>query len=85
MSINDWQAGLEERLYNLFSIIKALPEKTSWCATRMAGCMVFRRSAWPAGGTVCGFAKAVAREREQAFVKIVDFETSLTPAVIATA
>jgi malonyl CoA-acyl carrier protein transacylase len=87
MSIKDWQAGLEERLYSLYSIMKALPEETFLvCATRLGGLHGYsaQGASAPLGGAVSGFAKAVARERENAFVKIVDFETTATPAVIAT-
>ena len=38
MNIQDWQAGLEERLYCLVTIMKALPEETFLvCATRLGG------------------------------------------------
>ena len=86
MSIQDWQTGLEERLYSLYAIMKALPEETFLvCATRLGGLHGYsvEGASAPMGGAVSGFAKAVAHEREQAFVKIVDFEASATPAVIA--
>jgi malonyl CoA-acyl carrier protein transacylase len=87
MSAQDWQAGLEERLYSLYTIMKALPEETFLvCATRLGGLHGYSAegASAPLGGAVSGFAKAVAREREKAFVKIVDFETSVTPTGIAT-
>jgi NAD(P)-dependent dehydrogenase (short-subunit alcohol dehydrogenase family) len=87
MSARDWQTGLEERLYSLYTIMKALPEETFLvCATRLGGLHGYSAegASAPLGGAVSGFAKAVAREREKAFVKIVDFETDATPAVIAT-
>jgi malonyl CoA-acyl carrier protein transacylase len=87
MNIQDWQAGLEERLYCLVAIMKALPEETFLvCATRLGGLHGYsaQGASAPLGGAVSGFAKAVARERERAFVKIVDFETSATPGVIAS-
>ena len=86
MSLQDWQAGLEERLYSLYVIMKMLPEETFLvCATRLGGLHGYsaQGASAPLGGAVSGFAKAVAREREQAFIKVVDFETSATPAVIA--
>ncbi|MGD0879230.1 MAG: SDR family NAD(P)-dependent oxidoreductase, partial [Anaerolineales bacterium] len=86
MDIKDWQASLEERLYSLYVIMKALPEETFLvCATRLGGLHGYsvQGASAPLGGAVSGFAKAVAREREQAFVKIVDFEVSATPEVIA--
>ena len=86
MNIQDWQTGLEDRLYCLFTIMKALPEETFLvCATRLGGLHGFSTegASAPLGGATSGFAKAVAREREQAFVKIVDFETGATAAVIA--
>ena len=87
MSAKDWQTNLEERLYSLYTIMKALPEETFLvCATRMGGLHGYsaQGASAPLGGAACGFAKAVAREREKAFVKIVDFETTVTPAIIAT-
>jgi len=76
MSAKDWQTNLEERLYSLYTIMKALPEETFLvCATRMGGLHGYsaQGASAPLGGAACGFAKAVAREREKAFVKIVDF------------
>ncbi len=87
MTVKDWQSGLEERLYSLYTIMKALPEETFLvCATRLGGLhgYTFEGASAPLGGATSGFAKAVAREREKAFVKIVDFSTCATPGIIAT-
>ncbi len=81
MNIKDWQTGLEERLYSLYTIMKALPEETFLvCATRLGGLHGYSAegASAPLGGATSGFAKAVAREREKAFVKVVDFETGAT-------
>jgi malonyl CoA-acyl carrier protein transacylase len=86
MDVAVWQANLEERLYSLFSIMKALPEEIFLvCATRLGGLHGYSAegASAPMGGAVSGFAKSIAREREKAFVKVVDFETAATPAVIA--
>ena len=86
MHIQDWKTGLEERLYSLCNIMKTLPDETFLvCATRLGGLHGYSAegASAPFGGAVSGFAKAVAREREKAFVKIVDFETGATAAVIA--
>jgi len=86
LNIQDWRAGLEERLYCLVTIMKGLPEETFLvCATRLGGLHGYsaQGASAPFGGAVSGFAKAIARERERAFVKIVDFETSAMPGVIA--
>ncbi len=87
MNIKDWQTGLEERLYSLYTIMKALPEKAFLvCATRLGGMHGYSTegASAPLGGATSGFAKAVAREREKAFVKVVDFETSATALAIST-
>ncbi len=87
MDIRDWQTGLEERLYSLYAIMKALPEEAFLvCATRLGGLHGYSAegASAPLGGATSGFAKAVAREREKAFVKVVDFETHATASVIAT-
>ncbi len=86
MSAADWQKGLEERLYSLYTVMKALPEETFLiCATRLGGLHGYSQegASAPLGGAVSGFAKSVAREREKAFVKVVDFEASATAATIA--
>jgi malonyl CoA-acyl carrier protein transacylase len=86
MDITAWQSGLEERLYSLYTIMKALPEETFLvCATRLGGLHGYSTTgaSAPLGGATSGFAKAVAREREKAFIKVVDFETNATPDVIA--
>jgi NAD(P)-dependent dehydrogenase (short-subunit alcohol dehydrogenase family) len=87
MNIQDWQTGLEERLYSLCAIMKALPEETFLvCATRMGGLHGYSAegASAPLGGATSGFAKALAREREKAFVKVVDFETNTSAALIGT-
>ncbi|HTX89629.1 MAG TPA: SDR family oxidoreductase [Anaerolineales bacterium] len=86
MTAKDWQAGLNERLYSLYTIMKALPENTFLvCATRLGGLHGYSAegATAPMGGAVSGFAKSVARERESAFVKVVDFQLEATPAAIA--
>ncbi len=86
MTAEDWQKGLEDRLYSLFTIMKAMPEEAFLvCATRMGGLhgYVEGGAIAPMGGAVSGFAKTIAREREKAFVKVVDFEKSLGAAVVA--
>jgi len=86
MSASEWQSALETRLYSLFSIMKALPEETFLvCATRMGGLHGYSKegACAPMGGAVSGFAKALAREREKAFVKVVDFESQASATVIA--
>jgi malonyl CoA-acyl carrier protein transacylase len=86
MTASEWQAALDVRLTSLFSIMKALPEETFLvCATRMGGLHGYSKegASAPMGGAVSGFAKALAREREKAFVKVVDFESHARAAVIA--
>jgi len=86
VDLQTWQAGLDERLNSLFTIIKALPEETFLVsATRMGGLHGYSAAGAlaPMGGAVSGFTKSVARERPQAFVKVVDFERDATPATIA--
>ncbi|HVM70190.1 MAG TPA: SDR family NAD(P)-dependent oxidoreductase, partial [Anaerolineales bacterium] len=87
MSIQDWQTGLEERLYSLYTIMKTLPEQVFLvCATRLGGLHGYSAegASAPLGGATSGFAKAVAREREKAFVKVVDFEPNIGPSTIAS-
>ncbi len=87
MNLQEWQAGLDQRLYSLFTIMKTLPEDVFLvCATRTGGLHGYSAEGAiaPFGGAVGGFAKAVARERTGAFVKVVDFERDATAAAIAT-
>jgi NAD(P)-dependent dehydrogenase (short-subunit alcohol dehydrogenase family)/acyl carrier protein len=87
MALQDWQAGLDGRLYSLFTIMKTLPEDVFLvCATRTGGLHGYSAAGAiaPFGGAVSGFAKAVARERAGAFVKVVDFEKGASAAFIST-
>ena len=86
MNAKDWQSGLDERLYSLVTIMKALPEGTFLvCATRLGGLHGYSTEGAlnPLGGATSGLAKAISRERESAFVKVVDFEKDTDPAIIA--
>ncbi len=49
MNLQDWQAGLEQRLYSLYTIMRSMPEETFLvCATRAwAGCTVILKKAPP--------------------------------------
>ncbi|KAF0107639.1 MAG: beta-ketoacyl synthase [Anaerolineaceae bacterium] len=87
MTAEDWQSGLDQRLYSLYAIMRALPEETFLvCATRLGGLHGYSAegATSPMGGAVSGFAKAVARERLKAFVKVVDFESGATAASIGS-
>ena len=81
ISLSEWQAFLDRRVYSLFSLLRALPGQPFLvCATRLGG--LHGHSALPAGtlgGGTSGFAKALRRERAGSFVKVVDFELEVKP------
>jgi len=76
LSLHEWQAFLDRRVYSLFTLLRALPGQPFLvCATRLGGLHGY--GALPAGtlgGGTSGFAKALRRERAGSFVKVVDFE-----------
>jgi malonyl CoA-acyl carrier protein transacylase len=88
LTYEEWQLGLENRLYALYRLMRSLPETTFLVsATRLGGLhgLDRRGASAPLGGAVSGFTKALARERPEVFHKVVDFEATATPAVIASA
>ncbi len=81
-----WQELLEDRLFNLVRLMQALPNQPFlMCATRCGGLNGYENpgATAPLGGLVNGFAKALAWERPQSFVKTIDFEVSATPSEIS--
>jgi NAD(P)-dependent dehydrogenase (short-subunit alcohol dehydrogenase family) len=80
MSLSDWQAFLDLRIYNLFTILRALSGQPFLvCATRLGGlCGYGALPAGTLGGGTRGFTKALQRERGS-FVKVVDFELDVKP------
>jgi malonyl CoA-acyl carrier protein transacylase len=87
MTSDTWQSGLRTRTESLLAALQSLPETAFLvCATRMGGFHGYAgRVTAPMGGAVSGFAKATARERSGAFVKVVDFEADASPALVASA
>jgi len=86
MTLADLQTGLEDRLYRLYAIMRSLPEQTFLiCATRLGGLHGYSAggASAPLGGGVSGFAKALARERPESLVKVVDFGLDASPDFIA--
>jgi NAD(P)-dependent dehydrogenase (short-subunit alcohol dehydrogenase family) len=85
LSLTEWQAFLDRRVYNLFTLLRALPGQPFLvCATRLGGLHGY--GALPAGtlgGGTSGFAKALRRERAGSFVKVVDFEQEVKPSKAA--
>ena len=87
-----WQEGIARRVKSLASVARVLhPRLTKGrfliAGTRMGGLLGAGPdgASAPMGGAVSGFVKALARERAEALIKVVDFETSRTPEAIAAA
>ncbi len=87
MTADAWQQAVEKRLYGLYHVLRALPEDVFLvCATRCGGLFGYQPegATGPLGGLVSGFAKAIAMERPQAFVKVVDFAPEASASQVAT-
>ncbi len=81
-----WQQHQEKRIYSLVNMIRLLPDlEFLVVGTRLDGLFGLSGKAVsaPLGGAAAGFAKAIARERKNIFVKVVDFETRAEAAKIA--
>ncbi len=86
MSAQDWQVEVNRRADALFMLMRALAgEPFLVCATRMGGLFGFGPEgvSAPLGGLVSGFTKALAWERPESLLKVVDFESGASPATIA--
>ncbi|MBW6474966.1 MAG: SDR family NAD(P)-dependent oxidoreductase, partial [Anaerolineaceae bacterium] len=86
MGNEEWHSTLDSKFYNLVTAIRQLPEiKFLVVATRMDGLHGLSANGAdnPVSGAAAGFAKAIARERNDILVKIVDFSSKEKPASLA--
>jgi malonyl CoA-acyl carrier protein transacylase len=86
LTLEVWQALLDERLFVLTRLLQALPNQPFLVtATRCGGLMGYEPNGAqnPTGGLVSGFTKALARERTDVLIKTVDFAASASTADIA--
>ncbi|WP_299024268.1 type I polyketide synthase [uncultured Thermanaerothrix sp.] len=86
VEIEQWQAEVQRRAQTLFDLLQSLPgELFVVAATRLDGRHGFSGEplAAPLGGLVSGLVKAVAWERANALVKVVDFAPQAEAAEIA--
>ena len=91
MDLAAWREALQLRVKSLYSTMRGLyeqiaaPDTFLVSATRLGGQHGYGETAAsaPMGGAVTGFTKTYKRERPEAFVKAVDFETTCGPAEIA--
>ncbi len=82
-----WQNTLESKFYNLVTVMRQLPDlKFLLVATRMDGLqgLTAHGADNPLAGAAAGFAKAIARERDDIFVKVVDFSSKEKPTSLAS-
>jgi malonyl CoA-acyl carrier protein transacylase len=87
MTEENWQKTLDDKFYNLVILLRALQNlKFLVVATRMDGVHGLSNSGAnnPLSGAATGFTKAIAREREKLFVKVVDFSENERPASLST-
>jgi acyl transferase domain-containing protein/NADP-dependent 3-hydroxy acid dehydrogenase YdfG/uncharacterized ubiquitin-like protein YukD len=81
-----WGVELERRAGLLFALVRALPGQPFLvCATRMGGLHGYtvEGASAPLGGLVSGFTKALAQERPEALIKVVDFAADVPAASLA--
>lgn len=86
MNQTTWQNQQEKNFYNLVNIVRLMPElEFLVVGTRMDGLFGLsgNKISAPLGGAAAGFAKAIARERKNIFVKVVDFEEKATSSKVA--
>ena len=87
MTTEDWFVGLETKLYNLVTIIRNIKDlRFLVAATRFDGLHGLSKTGARnmIGGATAGFAKALRREQENLFVKVIDFEENEKTANIAS-
>ncbi|HTQ58065.1 MAG TPA: SDR family NAD(P)-dependent oxidoreductase [Bryobacteraceae bacterium] len=93
MDLAAWREALRVRVKSLYSTMRGLyqqiaaPDTFLVAATRMGGQHGYGAApaAAPMGGAVSGFAKTYKRERPEALVKAVDFETGRSDEEVAAA
>jgi acyl transferase domain-containing protein/acyl carrier protein len=91
MDASTWHEALRVRIKLLFATMRALYEQVATAgtflvaATRLGGQHGYDATGAvaPLGGAVTGFTKAYKRERTEALVKAVDFETQREPLEVA--
>jgi len=91
MSVNQWREAVDARVKAMYRTMRSLygqiaaPGTFLISATRLGGRHGYGEAGAdaPLGGAVTGFAKAYKRERPDALVKAVDFESRSAPAEIA--
>jgi acyl transferase domain-containing protein/acyl carrier protein len=91
MDLPAWREALRIRLKTLYQLMRELHEQIAApgtfliSATRLGGLHGYSEAgaSAPLGGAVTGFIKAYKRERMDALVKAVDFESNAAPAQIA--
>ena len=82
---SEWSRMLQERVMLLYHLMQALPEDVFLVtATRTGGLHGYGGTAtFATGGGVSGFTKALARERSDRLIKVVDFHPKHTPQEVA--
>ena len=87
MSQAEWQTALANRTDVLFAILQAIPQKPFLVsATRLGGLSGYAQNDGRSfmGGATSGLTKAVAAERPEALVKVVDFNSEASDVFIAS-
>ena len=82
-----WRSATRTRLFSLYALMRSLPDDVFLvCATRFGGLHGYtpQGASAPLGGAVSGFAKALARERPNTLIKVVDFEEDAPESLVAS-
>ncbi|NIW43317.1 MAG: SDR family NAD(P)-dependent oxidoreductase [Gammaproteobacteria bacterium] len=82
---SNWEEFLHSRVYALYDIMRALPPETFLiCATNTGGLHgYYQIEMHSTGGGVSGFCKALAQERPETLIKVIDFSPEDEPVHIA--
>jgi acyl transferase domain-containing protein/NAD(P)-dependent dehydrogenase (short-subunit alcohol dehydrogenase family) len=86
LSQDDWNTNLDGKFYNLVAALRQLQTlKFLVVATRFDGLhgLSIKGAVNPLSGAAAGFAKAIARERKDILVKVVDFSENEKPTSLA--
>lgn len=86
MDASAFLAEMDKRAFGLFSALKTIPGKPFLVgATRLGGLLGYQPggASAPMGGLISGLAKALRWERQESFVKVVDFELDAEDGTVA--
>lgn len=86
MTEAQWETNLNAKVYALYQTMRQMPAETFLIAATNTGGLhgYNQESMHSTGGGVSGFCKALAQERPDTLIKVIDFESSTAPDTIAS-